>query len=290
MEVDIFSKRGKPLPSILRYNLVEPLRQQIKYIINNIYEHNLISTESIDLIHHALCREHGLASLPHDSPYKDDLDNLLNNVLHCENVELVLDIIELIFRVAVNVCDEDDYRQNKLIPLIDELNDNRFKEHGFGYRFENRQIIRIDNTVIHQEITKPTIFLLNDNKKFKIANDIYMKAHELYKKGDNAEAIINFGKSLQTVIEIILNDNSISHDKAIGLANLFDLYLAHVVSEKTRQSFNVHIENIKTIAKVTFDIRNDHSHKNYETSDKLTRFMMNTVGSIIIFVIEISNN
>lgn len=65
--------------------------------------------------------------------------------LNNNEIEEALDVIELVCRYAINF----DCRSQ-----VNELNE-RFKQHGVGYQFEDGFIIRVDTQYTHAEIIKP---------------------------------------------------------------------------------------------------------------------------------------
>ncbi len=166
---DIFSKRQKRLrgdiPEIFVYDEIsEKLRIQIIHIIKDSF--GVIESYSsntyqyrpdvlFEMINNILIREYGVFSLGNGSHE----NCVLNHLLKTSNIEEVIDVIELAFKVIDKIIRENflwysKYVNVKLKPseAISESND-RLKEHGIGYQFESGQIIRLDSTFIHSEIT-----------------------------------------------------------------------------------------------------------------------------------------
>src|SRR5690606_17095585 len=87
---------------------------------------------------------------------------------------------------------------------IEELNE-RFRENRVGYQFEGNEIIKLDSSYIHSEITKPVVSLLW-NKKFLGANEEYLKAHEHYRKGRNKECLAECLKAFESTLKVICKE------------------------------------------------------------------------------------
>lgn len=80
-----------------------------------------------------------------------------------------------------------------------------YKEHRIGYQFESSQIIRVDSTIIHSEITRPTLSLLW-NRKFVGANEEYLQAQEHYRQGRNKECLNKCLKAFESTMKSICNE------------------------------------------------------------------------------------
>lgn len=84
---------------------------------------------------------------------------------------------------------------------VTELNE-RFKRAGFGYRYESEKIFRIDTELTHQEITKPALHLLSD-ERFKGANEEFLAAHAHFKAGEYKDCAVDALNSLEITMKII---------------------------------------------------------------------------------------
>ena len=173
---DLFSKRQKKLrgevPDVFTYDEIpNPLRVQVVHIITDSFGKGTSTDGRIkvekfyNFVHEALCREYGLFTL-HDSAQSDQ-DAIFSFILGCEETEKVLDTIELTFRsIDQYIRDRRDrgYYYNvefQITPddAINELN-QRFKEHGIGYEYSSGEIIRVDSKLLHSEVVKPVLKLL----------------------------------------------------------------------------------------------------------------------------------
>lgn len=220
MIIDLFSKRQKKLrgevPDIYLYdNIPETLRVQIIHIWQdslgndiNYHSYDKNVKEAYKFIVDTLCREYGLFYLPSHNKYNDRmyLEELANYLLNEKNIEKIIDIIELSFKVINNFTRDYDYlnRSNgsKLADdAIDELN-YRFKEHGIGFQFVENEIIKIDSELLHSEAVKPVLKLLNQ-KNYKGAQEEFLSAYEHYRHGKNKESLNDCLKAFESTMKAI---------------------------------------------------------------------------------------
>ncbi|MEH2461477.1 MAG: hypothetical protein V7K34_30065 [Nostoc sp.] len=95
-------------------------------------------------------------------------NDVINFMLNSNNINEVLDVIELSFRLIDTFYKNTDigfYSRSKIKPddAINRLN-IRFREHGVGYQYESGEIIRVDSQIIHAEAVKPVLVLLSDTR------------------------------------------------------------------------------------------------------------------------------
>ena len=107
-----------------------------------------------------------------------------------------LDCVELSFRCIESQRGNYDEHARRMaeitIPAADAINElnERFHRSGFGYRYERGQIIRIDSELTHQEITRPALQLLSDDR-FKGADEEFRAAHDHYKAGEYKDCAVD---------------------------------------------------------------------------------------------------
>ena len=215
---DIFSKRQKKLrgemPDVYQYlEIPNALRVQIVHIwmdtlgnAENYWEGK--ANESYKLIVDTLCREYGVFRLAGAKDYgnREHLNEFVNAFLQEKDVEKCLDFIELAFKVVDHFTRSYEYlRRNraseKADEAIDELN-SRFKEHGVGYQFIDGEMIRVDSELIHSEVIKPALRLLNQTH-YAGAHEEFLKAHEHYRHGHYKESLNECLKSFESVMKSI---------------------------------------------------------------------------------------
>ncbi len=295
---DLFSKRQKKLrgetPEIYSYDYF-PNNFKIQLIhiwddaigIDGYYES--IESKVYEDIHKILCREYGVFNLVSHEMYPKD--NIVNFFLKATEAEKILDVIELFFKYINIYIRENSHRFiNKKINADDaiiELNE-RFKEHGIGFSFENNEIIRVDSTYIHTEITKPTISLLWNNN-FKGANDEYMKAHEHYKNGRNKECLNECLKAFESTLKIICKIKKWDFQETYTASKLIKVCFENQLVPSYIQNQFTSLQNLIESGIPT--IRNKQGgHGQGENikivDDNLTRYALNLTGSNIIFMIN----
>ena len=233
--IDLFSKRQKRLtgevPDIYTYDPIPPrLRVQIVHIIRDaIGEDNthISRHEKVyEILHNTLCREYGKFSLVGDDN-ENHKEQVLNFLLKTPETDEVIDVIELSFkfidRFIKNNREYKKYTNVKIEPedAISELN-VRFKENGIGYSFDGNEIIRVDSTYVHSEITKPVIALLWNNK-FKGANEEYLKAQEHYRHGRNKECLTECLKAFESTMKVICTEKGWAYNQTDTAKKLIEI-------------------------------------------------------------------
>lgn len=305
---NLYSKRQKiskgELPEVFQVeNIPKPLRVQIVHIIHDSIGVSRYKGTDKDrpllayrFIHETLCREYGVFHLSeafYDGSPKDQIsDFLLSN----PEADKFIDAVELSFRYIKAVIGKDieyytrfTYIKQKPMEAIKELNE-RFKEHGVGFQFEGKNIIRIDSTYVHSEITSPTIKLLF-NPIFKGACEEYMKAHEHYRQGRNKECLAECLKAFESTMKIIAKEKGWGFEKNSTAKKLIDICFKNHLVPSFAQNQLTSLQNLLVSGVPT--MRNKlGSHGQGATlqkvGDEITRFTLNLCGSNIILLVELS--
>lgn len=217
---DLFSKQQKrargEFPDVFQYsNLPNQFRVQVAHILRDaLGDTHPVTDDLFKSIHDILCREYGKFYLNENASHGYYKDSIYNFLVQAENIEQALDVILITFRAINHGVREDGYRyraQPRIEPeeAIDELNE-RFREHGIGYQFENDQIIKVDSQVTHANIIKPTLQILTNNM-YKGANEEFLKAHEHYRHGRHKECLNECLKSLESTLKAICKKKNWSY-------------------------------------------------------------------------------
>lgn len=299
---DLFSKRQKRLrgevPDIYTYDdIPQTLRVQIVHIINDV-----IGTDRYDqpnskkvykTLREILCREYGVFKLG-KGHNESDQKQLLNFLLETQDIEKVIDVIDITFRYVDKIIKQDfnqyiEYSVVKLNPqdAISELNE-RFKENGIGYSFDGGEIIRVDSTYVHSEITKPTILLLSNNK-FKGANEEYLKAHEHYRHGRNKECLAECLKAFESTMKVICKEKSWTFSDTDTAKKLIQICFQNNLVPAFSQNQFTSLQNLLESGIPT--IRNKLGGHGQgaipqKVDDEMTRYGLNLTGTNIIFLVE----
>ncbi len=295
---NLFSKRQKILrgevPDIFTYdNFSENFKVQILHIFDDVigldnYNARVESNFYFE-IRKTLCREYGLFYLiAGDLSPKYDVINFFIN----ENkTDLLLDLIELSFGYINQEVRENPYKyvNKKISPdeAITELNE-RFKENGLGFQFENNEIIKMDSLFVHSQITKPAIALLW-NRKFLGANDEYMSAHNHYKNGRFKECLNDCLKAFESCIKTICKIKKWNYAETDSARKLIKICFENELVPTYLQNQFTSLQNLIESGVPT--IRNKKGgHGQGEdiklVDDILTRYTLNLTGTNIIFLIE----
>ena len=298
---DLYSKRQKRLrgevSDIYKYdNFPQTLKVQIVHIICDAFGPNDYQgrcMRAYEFIYGTLCREYGVFALTNvlnESKEQQVLNFLLNATTTSEEA---IDVIELTFKY-LEENHQKGYKFNMTSVIspedaISELN-VRFKENGIGYSFDGNQIIRVDSTYIHTEITKPTISLLW-KKKFKGANEEYLKAHEHYRNGRNKECLIECLKAFESTMKIICKEKGWAFNQADNASKLIQICFQNELLPTFMQTQYNSLQSL--LASGVPTIRNKQgAHGQGQTpqivEDEMTRYGLNLTGTNIIFLIELS--
>ena len=300
---NLYSKRQKVIrgevPEVYIYdNIPKSLKVQIVHIITDALGRQQYSSRQdrpgkvYRLVNDTLCREYGVFQL--EKGFSNDPEtSILNHFQNIKDIDQSIDIIELCFKcIDKLVRNDSNYQDNTILKLspddaIEELND-RLKEHGVGYQYESGEIIRVDSTFIHAEVTKPTLLLLR-NDKFAGANEEYLKAHEHYRHGRNKECLTDCLKAFESTIKIICAEKGWGFNQTDTASKLIKICFDNdLVPSFTQNQFSS-LQNLLTSGIPT--IRNKvggHGQGQIpqKVDDELTRYGLNLTATNIIFLIE----
>lgn len=301
---DLFSKRQKKqrgdVPDVYVYdNLTQELRTQIIHIWldtlgnrNQYFEGQV--REAYPLIVNTLCREYGLFKLPGAKEYgdRDYIEELANFFLREQNIERALDAVELSFRVIDHATRTYNYlrRQNAdeiADAAIVELN-GRFKEHGVGYQYCDGEIIRIDSELIHSEVVKPALRLLNQ-KQYAGAQQEFLKAHEHYRHGNAKETLNECLKAFESLMKAICDKRGWPYNGNATAKNLIQSCLDNgLIPTFWQQNFT----SLRSLLESSIPTgRNKLSGHGQGTTtigvpDHLVAYMLHMTASAIVFLGE----
>lgn len=284
---------------VFSYDLPQGLRNQIVHIIRDAVGTRFDGSYSIDdseefykVIHGILCREHKLLVIGDPNQYYEI--RLINYFLTQTKIDYVVDVIELFFRfISGGINQYYDSRQYHgqckitSADAIEELNE-RFKENSIGYQFSNGLLVKVDSTYIHSEITKPTLVFLS-HKRFKGANEEYLKAHEHYRHGRNKECITECLKAFESTLKTICEEKAWAYNHTDTAKKLIQICFANnLVPSYSQNQFTSLVSLIESGIPTIRNKVGGHGQGQspQAVDDGLTRYAMNLTGSNIIFLIE----
>jgi len=276
------------IPNKLKVQVIHIIDDAIGHPKNSLYEDKV--DEVYEFIRDALCREYGLFEL---LPHHHYIKNEVNNFFLKSTTDEALDLIELTFRLIEKYIKDENHSYHskvrvKLNPkeAINELNE-RFRENGIGYSYENGEIIRIDSTYVHSEVTKPAISLLY-NSMFEGANEEYMKAHQHYRDGENKECLANCLKAFESTMKIICKEKSWAFNQNDTSKKLIQICFQNNLVPSFTQNQFTSLQNLLESGIPT--IRNKLGGHGQgavpqKVDDEMTRYALNLTGANIIFLI-----
>lgn len=229
---NLFSRRKRiqngTTPDVYKYNDIPiKFRVQITHIWMEIIGQDEQGYELYHTIVKMLRKEYGVYVL-HKSNNRSEskyhsMDELIKFFLETTNLDEQLDTIEITFRAIDNLVSRHDFRydnmsERKANNAIDELN-QRAREHGVGYQYTDGEIIRVDSQIIHKEAVVPALSVLR-KPEFKNAQTEFLAAHEHYRHGRKAEALVDCLKSFESTMKIICDRRKWQYDKNKGASEL----------------------------------------------------------------------
>lgn len=303
--IELFSKRQKKLrgevSDVYVYDdIPKQLKTQIVHIWydalghENQYNNNKGKVrKTYQEIVETLCREYGLFKLPGTNDYdRHYIVELKSFFLSEQNTEQVLDVVELTFRVidgftrGYNYLDRHD-ADSTATNAIEELN-FRFKEHSVGFQYIDRNIIRIDSDLIHSEVVKPALRLLNQ-KYCTGAQQEFLMAHEHYQHRNMKESLNECLKSFESLMKAICDKRGWSYNPNATAKNLIQVCLDNeLIPSYWQQSFT----SLRTLLESSVPTgRNKLSGHGQGSAtmivpDYLAAYMLHMTASAIVFLSE----
>lgn len=293
---ELFSRRNRDRsqdPEVYIYCDFSPaFRNQCYHILEEIVDkaNSLSYKLHIDeMICRLYAREKGLKYLPSNYYGNQNDKSAMSRYLDKGSNEDVLDFIDYAFGLlsSKNLVNQigRTYREC-LVDGIEELN-LRFRQHSLGYEFINGEIIQKTNEFIHQEIVKPALRVLND-ERFQGANDEYLTAFNHLRAGNNKDAILNAGKAFESTMKVICTELRYSFEPNKDAAkNLVQVLKQNHFFPSYLESY---LNNLCTIlgegASVVRNKESGHGQGEEVRSiaDEYVEYVLNSVASNILFL------
>lgn len=214
---EIYSKRQMRLrgefSDVYQYDVIP---QKLRIQIGKLYSRYLKRYErEMDLVfksvYEALTMEYGVESLNYNnldinmlSSESLETQKILSFAKRDANTECFLDVLELTMQMIFESINRGHRIIISLVDEIEEIN-IRFKENAVGYQLDpdSLKVIRVDSQFIHSEVVKPALTLLNSDPAYAGALDEFMLAHEHYRHRNFKDAIVNCGKSFESILKAI---------------------------------------------------------------------------------------
>ncbi len=222
---------------------------------------------------------------------------LANNFFQEKDNGKALDVVEASFREI----EERKYsNRNSQLSLVYKIQDSevsdaidnlnfRFKEHGFGYRYESKQIIQIDDEFVHEEVVKPALRILNQ-PQFAGAREEFLKAHEHYRKRNMKDGLSSCLKAFESVMKAICDMRGWQYDKNTSTAKV--LIQICFENELIPKFWESHYSSLRSLLESGVPTgRNKlsgHGQGTTPTSvpDYLVAYMLHLTAATIVFLVE----
>ena len=201
-------------------------------------------------------------------------------------MERALDAVEMAFR-GIEAIQSHRRTPGKATEAVEELN-QRFKEHGVGYEFNSPYIFRIDSEMLHVEVVKPALRLL-DEKQYAGARQEFIRAHEHYRKGNAKEALSECLKSFESVMKAICDKNRWSYSKEATSKSLIEVCFRNGLIPSFWQSHYSSLRNLLESSVPTGRNKlggHGQGTKPVSVPDYLVAYMLHMTGSAIVFLAE----
>jgi hypothetical protein len=269
---------------------------QIAHILRDLFGHKVTydlncCVEAFGEIEQTLCAEYGLCILPTkptDLTTTPDV-RVIDFLLHEEDQEKVLDLVEVSFRLLTRLRLSPEWRsrvpQEKFDRAVNELN-GRFREYGIGYQYENGEIVRVDSQFIHGEVVKPALALLSA-EGYAEANAEFLKALEHYRKGETKECLNECLKTFESTMKAICTKRKWAFKSKDTAKELIDVCLKNGLTPPLIHS---HIRSVRaTLARGIPTIRNRLHGQEVQLMDvppHYAGYMLHLTAATIQFFVE----
>jgi hypothetical protein len=296
--VDLYSNRNAKHPDVWIYDQIpDVLRVQVLNLIRdalgttNSYS-DYDASPLYELIATSLAHEHGRVALANS--HAGYPENVHACVLKESDISVWLDCVELAFRVIKNTRANWSKHDRRMADIkitadeaIEELNE-RFKRAGFGYRFENGMILRIDNELMHQETTVAALQLLSD-PRFSGANEEFLAAHAHFRAGENKDCAVDALNALESTMKTICEIKHWDYPKGARATDLQKILLREgLFPEFANGSFEQLVATLKSGLPV---VRNDAGAHGQgatpvDVPDYVASYALNLAGAKIRLLVE----
>jgi AbiJ N-terminal domain 4 len=300
---DLFSKRQQKIrpqaPNFHQHAQVpRPLRAEIAHILRDLFGHEVTydlngCLEAFGEIEQAMCREYGLCILPTkptDLTTTPDV-RVIDFLLYEEDQERVLDVVEVSFRLMARLRSSPEWQsrvsQEKFDRAVTELN-ARFREYGIGYQYENGEIVKVESQLIHAEVVKPAVALLNA-AEYAEANAEFLRALEHYRKGETKECLNECLKTFESTMKAICLKRKWAFKPKDTAKELIDVCLKNGLTPPLIHS---HIRGVRaTLARGIPTIRNGRPGHGQEVQlidvpPHYAGYMLHLTAATIQFLVE----
>lgn len=242
-------------------------------------------------IRDTVAHEHGRDTLRRERNAFTDVHDCLRSE---QELVVWLDVVELSFRCVQRLRGTFDSHRRSMSEItisardaVAELNE-RFRRAGFGYRYEDGKIMRIDNEFMYQEATRPALMLLHD-ERFSGANEEFRAAHDHFKAGEYKDCAVDALNALESTMKAICDAKKWPYPKGSRATDLLKILRREsMFPEFADQSFDQLLATLKSGLPA---LRNDAGGHGQgatpiEIPDYIAAYALNLAGSKIRMLVE----
>lgn len=296
---DLFSKRQKrlrgELPDVYTYTAIpESLRAQIVHIWSDVFgkpagPYREQSAKCFEFVVDTLRREYGVFHLPGARRDMSDRSELTTFFLNETDVERVLDVIELTFRLIDRITRSWDYGSGAETAdaAIEELN-TRFREHAIGYEYASGDLIRVDSELIHAEVVRPTLVLLS-HPEFAGAQQEFLAAHEHYRRSDHKAALNECLKALESTLKVVCARRGWPHSQTPTASELLRVCFENgLIPDFWQQNFTALRSSLESSVPTGRNKLGGHGQGStpVQVPAYLVAYMLHMTASAILFLVS----
>jgi len=256
--VDLYSSRRKQADravDVWTYDKIpDVLRVQVSNIVKRaLGDSDQFSEHSSGPIYQFVAREiaheHGMESLGHE---RSAVANVLEYFKSGYDLDTWLDCVELSLRCVERFRGDFDETKRRYAGIeisaeeaVAETNE-RFRRAGFGYRYYDGKIFKIDNEYAHSEITKPALEFLSD-PRFKGANEEFRAAHDHFKASEFRDCAVDALNAVESTMKSICDAKGWKYEKGSRASDLIKILRKHnLFPEFADQSFEQLFATLKS--------------------------------------------
>lgn len=303
---NLYSKRNRTPCNNTVYELSPGCRIQIIHLIKNFFKENQIPDKLVnqlfsETIYSRLCEEHQKLFLGRETFFKDrsysEYQRTLDQLSFENNKDFVIDIVEMIFQViqlTPELFRKMEYGYNfefyTAEQVIGDLN-SRLSENCVGFKFTGKQMIKVDNETLHEEVIKPTTILLNHPGYENVAKD-YAAGLQHFRHQNYEEAILSVTKAFESTLKVICDQKGWYYKPTHTAKQLVDiLYENNFLPDHIKSNLGI----VRSLLEGSVTVmRNKVAHGSgnarIETNEHIASLAINIAGSLIKFCVEVSKS
>lgn len=283
--IELPSTKNLKYPDVYKYVPSEKLKgQTVHIILENIGtdSFNKLSSGMYKTLFNFLAKEYGVFTL---GRYQYGCSDWITSYVPRCDASKFIDLVYLFLALIKEFQKERYYVGSKYDDVVSEFNE-RMKRDGFGYEIIDGEFIRVDSMYAHNEIVKPSLFIL---EKYPQAKQYFLQGHKLYRESKYPQAIVECNKCFECIMKEILSELNIAYPEKITNQQLIALMLDNSIipSSLSNELSNYRKMLDEIIKSGVPTIRNQNAHANISGPDNsegiLAKYAINLTASNVLF-------